>query len=98
MRVRERAIELLRDLRSALLRSVSGSEEGRRVLAKVRRAGLSVYLVVDGGDEEEPETIPLLLSGMPESESRPTFRIDTRDLTILRDLGIDPTRTLRRRR
>jgi hypothetical protein len=74
------------------------SEEGRRAIAGLRRAGLSIYLVLDDGEDGEPEAIPFMLAGAQESEAQPVFRIDQADLTILRELGIDPTRSLRRRR
>jgi hypothetical protein len=67
-------------------------------MARLRRAGLSVYLVLDDGNDGEPEAIPFMLSGTQESEAQPAFRIDQADLTILREMGIDPTRSLRRRR
>ena len=93
-----KVIQLLRDLRSAVLSKLSDEEGSRHLLKKIRKSGLSVYLVVDDGGEEDPEAIPLVLSKSQATEERPLFRIDHRDLRILRDLGIDPTRTLRRRR
>jgi hypothetical protein len=96
--VSESSEKLLRDLRSALLQCLPESEEGRKAMAGLRRAGLSVYLVLDDEGEGEPDAMPLMLAGDPESDALPVFRIDKADLRILRELGIDPTRTLRRRR
>lgn len=89
---------LLRDLHSVVLAKLSESEDGRRLLRRLRKAGLSVYLVVDDGRAAEPEALPILLSGGEPANERADFRIDHEDLRILRDLGIDPTRKLRRRR
>ena len=90
--------KLLRDLHSVVLAKLSESQDGRRLLGRLRKARLSVYLVVDDGQASEPEALPVLLSGREPAEERAAFRIDHEDLRILRDLGIDPTRKLRRRR
>ena len=88
--------QLLRDLRSALLESIRDSADAGSALRQIRQAGLSAYLVLDDpSSDEEPEVLRLIPEDEKKSEKRPTFRIDQTDLTILRGLGIDPTRTLR---
>lgn len=63
----------------------------------IRDEGWSVYLVIDRKqDDETPEGFEL--TGKEESTPEPDFRIDSTDLALLRSLGIDPTRRVRRRR
>lgn len=88
--------QLLRNLRTALFESIPDSEATGIALREIRQAGLSVYLVLDDPDtEQEPEVVRLIPEAEKEGERSPAFRIDHKDLTILRGLGIDPTRTLR---
>jgi hypothetical protein len=94
-----RLTRLLQNLRAALFESVSESQVGRSVLEEVQNAGLSVYLVVDNPESgEEPEALRLIPNVVEDGERSADFRIDKADLVILRSLGIDPTRTLRRGR
>ncbi|MFQ5524745.1 MAG: hypothetical protein ACE5GX_00655 [Thermoanaerobaculia bacterium] len=91
-----RATHLLKDLRAAIVRALSGSSEVRDLFEQIREEGYSLYFVVNRrveGEEAGGST------GVEcELESRPVFKIDGRDLSILRSLGIDPTRSTRRRR
>lgn len=89
---------LLSDLRDSLSRVFSDSPEVNRVLHRIGAQGWSLYLVIDKSDSQTEPNAFQISSQMPSAESDPTFRINGRDLTILRSLGIDPTRTLRRRR
>ena len=91
-----KSTRLLRNLRIALLRALSASSESREVLNQVREEGWSVYLTIDrdtsGRASEELPLSPAIRSNKTE------FKINCRDLSLLRSLGIDPTRTPRRRR
>ncbi len=89
---------LLSDLRSSLSRVFTESPEVNRALHRIRDQGWSLYLVIDKSDGQSEPNAFELSSQMPSQEAEPTFRIDSRDLTFLRSVGIDPTRTLRRRR
>ena len=92
-----RLTRILQDLRAALFESESESTDS--VLADIREAGLSVYLVLhDPGSGEDPEALRLVHEVSEDDGQRQDFRIGQADLTILRGLGIDPTRTLRRGR
>lgn len=65
-----------------------------RSMHRIREEGWSVYLVVDRKREDEtPEAFELTPRG-----ADPVFRINGRDLSFLRSIGIDPTRRMRRRR
>ncbi|MCP4202073.1 MAG: hypothetical protein GY769_09075 [bacterium] len=91
-----RATNLLKDLRAAIVRALSGSSEVRKLFDQVREEGYSLYFVVNRTlGEEAPKS---RLGDGSEKEATPVFKIDGRDLSILRDLGIDPTRSTRRRR
>ena len=94
--VDSRSTRLLWDLRIALLRALSASRDSRNVLDRVREEGWSVYLTIEQ-DTPGVESKALPLSpAIPGNKTE--FKINYRDLSLLRSLGIDPTRTLRRRR
>jgi hypothetical protein len=82
-----------------MLETDSGSRT-LRALELIRKAGYSVYLVADraGRDQEEPAALPVALATPRSDKVDPVFKIDGRDLSFLRALGIDPTRKMRRRR
>ena len=66
-----------------------GKQEKQRVVAPP--------LVIDQKREDEtPEGIEL--TGDESEEVRPSFRINSGDLSFLKAIGIDPTRRVRRRR
>lgn len=89
---------LMSDLRHSLSRAFSESTEVNRVLHRIRDQGWSLYLVIDKSESGiDPSAVELPTPGLA-PEVDPSFRIDGRDLTFLRSVGIDPTRTLRRRR
>ena len=88
---------LLEDLRGALSKALSESTDVSRSMSRIRDEGWSLYLVVDRkSDDDTPEAFEL--SAAQPSRGKPVFRIDGRDLTFLKSIGIDPTRHLRRRR
>lgn len=94
--MRPRATNLLKDLRAAIVRALSGSGEVRSLFDQVRDEGYSLYFVVHRkplDEEGSSETAPI--EGL---EATPVFRIDGRDLSILKSLGIDPTRSTRKRK
>ena len=89
---------LMSDLRLSLSRVFTESTEVNRVLHRIRDQGWSLYLVVDKSDSGmDPSAVELPAERLA-PEPDPSFRIDGRDLKFLRSVGIDPTRTLRRRR
>jgi hypothetical protein len=92
---------MLRDLRRALSEAISESTEVHRTLRKIREEGYALYLLVDckRESEEEDDLLPMgTSSSRRPSSSDPAFQIDSRDLSFLRSIGIDPTRRMRRRR
>ena len=91
-----RTTNLLKDLRAAIVRALSGSSEVRGLFDQIREEGYSLYFVVNRKLGQDRAGVDLATGG--ETESTPVFKIDGRDLSILRGLGIDPTRSTRRRR
>lgn len=89
---------LLSDLRQSLSRVFTNSRDVNRLLHRIRDQGWSLYVVLDKTDRDSAPNAFELSTQPSTSEADPTFRINGRDLTLLRSLGIDPTRTLRRRR
>ena len=87
---------LLLVLRGALARALSESSEAGRAVREIKREGWSLYLVVDQ-QEEEGSGAALELTTRKAAEP-PPFKIDGQDLSFLRSIGIDPTRSLRKRR
>lgn len=88
---------MLRDLGRALSEAISDSTEVSRTLRKIRQEGYSLHLLLDC-KRRDPEEEALPVKKMRASGKEPEFRIDARDLSFLRSIGIDPTRRLRRRR
>ena len=89
--------QLLLVLRGALARALTDSSEASRAVREIRREGWSLYLVVDQ-QEDEGSGAALELTARQSAAETPVFKIDGRDLTFLRSIGIDPTRSLRKRR
>ncbi len=92
---------MLRDLRRALSEAISESSEVSRTLRKIREEGYSLYLLVDcKRDANDPDSTSLAptASSARTAAGEPLFQIDSRDLSFLKSIGIDPTRRLRRRR
>ncbi len=92
--------QLLLVLRGTLARALSDSSEASRALKEIRREGWSLYLVVDQheDDGDEGSGAALELTSRKAAAETPLFKIDGQDLTFLRSIGIDPTRSLRKRR
>ncbi len=89
---------LLSELRHSLARIFSTSRDVNRLLHRIREEGWSLYVVIDKSDRAGEANAFELAAEPLNSEADPPFRINSRDLTLLRSLGIDPTRKLRRRR
>lgn len=89
---------LLSDLRRSLSRVFSSSHDVNRLLHRIRDQGWSLYVVIDKTDRDSAPNAFELSAQTTSSECDPAFRINGRDLSLLRSMGIDPTRTLQRRR
>ena len=105
---------LLKDLGQALIDAIAESPDVSANLLRLQQSGYSLYLTVDckqdsackqteGEDdgataEEDGSARRLRLQATPSPGGEPSFRINTRDLSFLRSIGIDPTRKRRGRR
>ena len=98
--------QLLRDLGTAINESISGSDDVNRHMQKIRDEGYDLYVVLDAtiglnkqdgdGDEEpQPEPTAALVARSASGKDSAQFRINVNDLSLLRSLGIDPTRKVR---
>ncbi len=77
-------------------KALSESTDVNRSMNRIRQQGWSLYLVVDRKRKDETPEAFELTSGQCTSRD-PVFRIDGRDLSFLKSIGIDPTRQIRRR-
>jgi hypothetical protein len=90
--------QLLQDLGTAINESISGSDDVNLHIQRIRDEGYDLYVVLDAtiglnkqdGDASEHD-LPV-----PATMSREVqFRINVNDLSMLRSLGIDPTRKVK---
>jgi hypothetical protein len=93
--------QLLRDLGSAINESISSSDDVNRLIQKIRDEKYNLYVVLDAtiglnkqGDEDHEPTATAELVVRDEKKDV-QFRINVNDLSLLRGLGIDPTRKVR---
>ncbi|MEO6487072.1 MAG: hypothetical protein ABIO78_03910 [Thermoanaerobaculia bacterium] len=98
--------QLLRDLGTAINGSISDSEEVNRQIQRIRDEGYNLYVVLDAtiglnkSDEEGAQPLVLQAAApatelIVQSGRDIQFRINVNDLSLLRSLGIDPTRKVR---
>jgi hypothetical protein len=98
--------QLLRDLGTAINESISGSEDVSRHIQRIRDEGYNLYVVLDatiglnkqgeGEEDQQPASTAELV--VRDENQDVQFRINVNDLSLLRGLGIDPTRKVRRAR
>lgn len=91
--------QLLQELGTAINESISGSEDVNRHIQRIRDEGYDLYVVLDatiglnkqeaGETDEDAVVVP----AQPPKEVQ--FRINVNDLSMLRSLGIDPTRKVK---
>lgn len=88
--------ETLRDLGRALEEAIAGSPEVHRTLLRMDDSGTTVRVRLDP-KSRQPIVEPIAFGNKAAPNGEPCFKIDTRDLSFLRSIGIDPTRRRRRR-
>ncbi|MEM1206284.1 MAG: hypothetical protein AAGN66_23835 [Acidobacteriota bacterium] len=93
---------LLRHLGRVLAAAMSRSEEVTSSLRKAHEEGYSLFLILEDRERgERGVQIELRARDVPEPAAAPTqasFRLDGTDVRFLQSIGIDATRTGRRRR
>ncbi len=96
----ERRRTFMRDLERALLEAISESAEVHRTLHQHASGGLYAAAVprLPAGRERPIRAAALELRESGARTPEPAFRINSDDLTLLRALGIDPTRKSRARK
>ena len=90
--------QLLQDLGTAINESISGSEDVNQHIQRIRDEGYDLYVVLDatiGLNKQEPETGEALVPVPAKTPKEVQFRINVNDLSMLRSLGIDPTRKVK---
>ena len=95
----ERRRTFMRELERALLEAISESAEVHRTLQQMHQEGYRLQLFLDcqpAGEKDPKVGAETAKPGIRVLE--PAFRINSDDLTLLRGLGIDPTRKSRARK
>jgi hypothetical protein len=94
--------QLLRDLGTAINESISGSDDVNRQIQRIRDEGYNLYVVLDATiglnrqDDEDGVDEPVPVTEVSVTNDKEIqFRINVNDLSLLRALGIDPTRKVR---
>ena len=90
--------QLLQDLGTAINESISGSDDVNQHIQRIRDEGYDLYVVLDatiGLNKQDAETgeTDAVVPAAPPKEVQ--FRINVNDLSMLRSLGIDPTRKVK---
>jgi len=96
--VDEKIKQLLQDLGTAINESISGSEDVNQHIQRIRDEGYDLYVVLDatiGLNKQDADTgeSEAVVPASPKREVQ--FRINVNDLSMLRSLGIDPTRKVK---
>jgi hypothetical protein len=100
--VNDRIKQLLRELGTAINESISSSDDVSQHIQKIRDEGYELYVVLDAkiGLNKQDGTIDehqaAAVAVVPETDVQ--FRINVNDLALLRAIGIDPTRKVKRAR
>lgn len=96
--------QLLRHLGTAINESISSSDDVNRHIQLIRDEGYDLYVVLDAtiglnkqGEDGEPVPAVAAASAPPiaVNDKDVQFRINVNDLSLLRALGIDPTRKVK---
>ena len=99
--------EMLKELGQAINESISGSGRVHDSIQKIRDQGYNLYMVLDakvGVNKRERSSRSRRGVAVAEPEQNPgpgeraAFRINLKDLRLLKALGIDPTRKVRTRK
>ena len=91
--------QLLQELGTAINESISGSEDVNRHIQRIRDEGYDLYVVLDATiglnkqEADDTDEDAVVVPAQPPKEVQ--FRINVNDLSMLRSLGIDPTRKVK---
>lgn len=88
---------MMQDLCQAFVQAIATSSHVGHAVSRIRQEGYSLHLVLSSRQEGERRAqIELTARHAPSRE--PAFRLDSSDVSLLKDLGIDAARPGRRRR
>ncbi len=105
MELNEHLRAMLKDLGQAINESISGSGRVHKSIQRIRDEGYNLYMVLDarvGVNRRSSRNGSRRAAQEAEEEAQPSgeraaFRINVKDLRLLKALGIDPTRKVRLR-
>ena len=92
--------KMLEDLGRAFGHAISTSTDCRSAMHRIQDEGFSLFLVLNR-DEDVSSDAPSVVvdpTSTPVPPPQARFRLDTSDVSFLRSLGIDASRTGRQRR
>ncbi len=90
--------QLMKDLGNAIARAMASSSEIGEAMQRLRQQGYSLYLVCDQKESTDQSTKIELGAPQQQPAHEAVFRLGQEDVSLLRTLGIDATRSSRRRR
>lgn len=89
--------QMMQDLGHALVQAIATSPKVGATVRKIRQEGYSLSLVLDRKDESERRARIELTTRQPTPKD-PSFLLDNGDVSLLKSIGIDATRSGKRRR
>ena len=89
--------QMMQDLGHALVQAIATSPKVGAAVRKIQQEGHSLYLVLDRKDESERGARIELTTRQPTPKD-PAFLLDKSDVSLLKSIGIDPTRSGKHRR
>ncbi len=89
--------QMMQDLGHALVEAIASSPEVGNAVRRIRQEGFSLFLVLERKDESERGPRIELTTRQPTPKD-PAFLLDKGDVSLLKSIGIDATRSGRRRR
>ena len=112
MELNDHLREMLKELGQAINESISGSDRVHDAIQKIRDEGYNLYMVLDAkvgvnrreararegrSSRRRSSTREQIVEQVDTGDARAAFRINVKDVRILKSLGIDPTRKVRLR-
>lgn len=110
MELNDHLRQMLKELGQAINESISGSGRVHDSIQRIRDEGYNLYMVLDAkvGVNKREARLSRIRRGVVRdeplggdgkaTEERAAFRINLKDLRLLKSLGIDPTRKVRNRK
>ena len=90
--------ERMRELGKNLARAMNASEEVKGAVRRLQLEGFALSLAISAGEKDERTTMKLDLQAPKKPQSEAAFRLEGDDVSFLKSMRIDPTRSARRRR